>query len=55
VIKKPDQKTRKSNKTYTFDAVFPPNIGQKDIYEHSAFHLVESVAEGFNGTIFAYG
>ena len=28
---------------------------QKDVYDESAFPLVESVIEGYNGTIFAYG
>ncbi len=28
---------------------------QKDLYEQTARTLVDSVLEGFNGTIFAYG
>ena len=28
---------------------------QKDVYEQTARPLVDSVLEGFNGTIFAYG
>jgi kinesin family protein 3/17 len=28
---------------------------QKDVYEQTARTLVDSVLEGFNGTIFAYG
>jgi hypothetical protein len=28
---------------------------QKDVYEQTARALVDSVLEGFNGTIFAYG
>jgi DNA replication protein DnaC len=28
---------------------------QKDVYEQTARPLVDSVIEGFNGTIFAYG
>ena len=51
-IRKP--KTKK-HKSFTYDAVYPPMISQQELYEDGAFHLVESVAEGFNGTIFAYG
>lgn len=40
-------------KTFTFDAVYPPNTEQKKIYQQSAAHIVDSVLEGYNGTIFA--
>ena len=42
-------------KTFSFDAVFGPNSEQKTVYDVCASSLVESVLEGFNGTIFAYG
>ena len=42
-------------KTFTFDAVYPPNTLQSNIYQNSASPIVDSVLEGFNGTIFAYG
>ena len=42
-------------KQFTFDKVFDQNMSQASIYEDSAFPLVESVVEGYNGTIFAYG
>ncbi len=42
-------------KDFTFDAVYPPDAEQKAFYEESCYNLVESVMEGFNGTIFAYG
>ena len=42
-------------KTFTFDAVYPPNTAQAKIYQASAAHIVDSVLEGYNGTIFAYG
>ena len=29
--------------------------GQKDIYDYAARPIIDSVLEGFNGTIFAYG
>jgi len=45
------------NNTYkfNFDRVFDPTSHQKEVYDFSAKHIVESVLEGFNGTIFAYG
>lgn len=36
-------------KTFTFDSVFGTNTTQRSIYEDSAFPLVESVIEGYNG------
>lgn len=40
---------------YTFDAVYDDDSLQKTVYDESAFSIVESVLEGYNGTIFAYG
>ena len=42
-------------KQFTFDASYDENTVQKDFYDDVGFPLVESVMEGFNGTIFAYG
>jgi len=42
-------------KQFSFDRIFDQNMSQATIYEDSAFSLVESVVEGYNGTIFAYG
>lgn len=42
-------------KTFAFDAVYGIDSLQQTIYDESAFPLVESVIEGYNGTIFAYG
>lgn len=42
-------------KTFAFDAVYDPSSHQQQIYDETAFPLVESVLEGYNGTIFAYG
>jgi kinesin family protein 5 len=59
----PDDKTVQMNAVqeslgpmrFTFDHVFPPNSAQASVYEHAARPIVESVLEGFNGTVFAYG
>jgi len=40
---------------FAFDYVFPPGSEQALVYEAAAKPVVESVLEGFNGTVFAYG
>jgi len=40
-------------KTFSFDSVYDPDSTQKQVYEETAFPLVESVLTGYNGTIFA--
>uniref|UniRef100_H2LXR1 Kinesin-like protein n=1 Tax=Oryzias latipes TaxID=8090 RepID=H2LXR1_ORYLA len=42
-------------KTFTFDTVFGPDSKQLDVYNLTARPIVDSVLEGYNGTIFAYG
>ena len=42
-------------KTFTFDAVYDCNGKQLDLYAETFAPLVDSVLDGFNGTIFAYG
>lgn len=44
-----------TEKVFSYDTVFSPDTQQQTIYEKAAFQLVESVLEGYNGTIFAYG
>ena len=38
-----------------FDSVFDMNSRQKEVYDIAARPIIDSVLEGFNGTIFAYG
>ena len=40
---------------FNFDRVFDMDAEQADIYEVAALPIIQSVFEGFNGTIFAYG
>ena len=40
-------------KTFTFDQVYDENSTQENIYVQTASRIVDSVLEGFNGTIFA--
>lgn len=51
-------KLRKNNwdaDTYEFDEVLTEFASQKRVYEVVARPVVESVLEGYNGTIMAYG
>jgi len=43
------------NQKFVFDRVFPMNCTQENIYHFAAKPVVNSVLEGFNGTVFAYG
>ena len=40
---------------FEFDAVFDTNSEQKEVYDCAARPIIDSVLDGFNGTIFAYG
>jgi kinesin family member 5 len=40
---------------FTFDRVFDTNASQVEVYNTAAKPIIESVMEGFNGTVFAYG
>ncbi|OQS01522.1 kinesin-like protein [Achlya hypogyna] len=42
-------------KSFTFDSVYDEHTVQRQFYDESGYPLVESVFEGYNGTIFAYG
>lgn len=42
-------------KQFTFDYTYDQNSRQEEIYQMCAFRIVESVLQGYNGTIFAYG
>lgn len=40
---------------FVFDKVFNLNVKQQEVYEYAALPIVNSVMDGFNGTVFAYG
>ncbi|XP_036437019.1 kinesin-like protein KIF3C isoform X1 [Colossoma macropomum] len=42
-------------KTFTFDAAYDGTSRQGDVYDEAVRPLVDSVLQGFNGTVFAYG
>ncbi|CAF1241838.1 unnamed protein product [Rotaria magnacalcarata] len=49
------EQTNEPPKQFTFDAVYPVDSITENIYADSVFPLVESVLEGYNATVFAYG
>ncbi len=52
---KPDKNSNTEPLKFTFDKVFDCNSKQAEVYNYAATSVIESVIEGFNGTIFAYG
>lgn len=40
---------------FSFDRIFAPTANQQDVFDLAARPIIDSVLEGFNGTIFAYG
>lgn len=54
-LKNPKAGEAEPSKDFFFDAVFGPVVEQKHIYDICASGVVESVLNGYNGTIFAYG
>lgn len=55
MIKNPKAEKTEPPKQYTFDSVFDWNTAQIDVYNNAARPIVDSVMEGYNGTVFAYG
>ncbi|KAL7148561.1 hypothetical protein ABFS83_06G187100 [Erythranthe nasuta] len=49
------RKNNWSSEAYRFDEVFTETSSQKRVYEAVAKPVVESVLEGYNGTVMAYG
>ncbi|KAL7457249.1 hypothetical protein ACHAWC_008771 [Mediolabrus comicus] len=47
--------SKEYSKQFTFDAVFSETSTQRRIYDVAAAPVVESVLDGYNGTVFAYG
>ena len=54
-VKNPKANDSEPPKDFFFDAVFDDKVEQKHIYDVCASGVVESVLNGYNGTIFAYG
>ncbi|XP_065072197.1 kinesin-II 95 kDa subunit-like [Rhopilema esculentum] len=54
MLRNPSKK-EEAPREFTFDAVYDWNSKQRDIYDETFSPLVDSVLNGYNGTIFAYG
>ncbi len=46
---------RCKDQTFGFDRVFDENATQDDVYQHTTKGLLDSVLDGYNATVFAYG
>ena len=40
---------------FTFDRIFPPTTTQLELYDFGAKGIIDSVLNGYNGTVLAYG
>jgi kinesin family member 3B len=54
-VKNPKSSDSEAAKNFSFDNVFGPDVEQKFVYDTCAAGVVNSVLDGYNGTIFAYG
>ncbi|KAK7597899.1 hypothetical protein V9T40_010124 [Parthenolecanium corni] len=55
LIRNPKENHKDPVKTFTFDAVYDWSSTQQDLFDETVRPLIESVLNGFNATIFAYG
>ncbi|KZF24446.1 kinesin family member 18/19 [Xylona heveae TC161] len=46
---------RVKDQTFAFDRVFEENASQQEVYESTTKGLLDSVMDGYNATVFAYG
>ena len=46
---------KSDTKTFQFDYVYPMDSTQRRVYDEVAFPIVDSIFQGYNGTVFAYG
>ncbi|KAI9828524.1 MAG: hypothetical protein M1819_006580 [Sarea resinae] len=51
----PSSGKRVKDQTFAFDRVFDENTTQADVYEATTKNLLDSVLDGYNATVFAYG
>ena len=45
----------KNHYRFNFDRIFPPTSTQQDIYSFGVKGIIDSVLDGYNGTVLAYG
>ena len=51
----PNMGKRVKDQTFAFDRVFDENTTQGEVYEATTRGLLDSVLDGYNATVFAYG
>lgn len=51
----PTGKPRVKDQTFAFDRIFDQNALQGEVYESTTRNLLDSVLDGYNATVFAYG
>ena len=44
-----------SKHSFVFDHIFDAQVRQEEVFSRCASGVIDSVLEGFNGTLFAYG
>ena len=49
------QGKRVKDQTFAFDRIFDENVTQAEVYEATTRSLLDSVLDGYNATVFAYG
>jgi hypothetical protein len=54
-LRNPEKGGPAALKNFTFDSVFSAKSSQRQLYDVTAAPVVQSVLEGYNGTIFVYG
>eukprot|EP00794_Sanderia_malayensis_P016918 gene16918-18624_t len=55
ILRKPGDRISSPRKVFTFDGVYEADATNDEIYTEFVSPLVESVLEGYNGCVFAYG
>ncbi|KAL4490988.1 hypothetical protein ABPG72_008724 [Tetrahymena utriculariae] len=55
IVNNPKGEGSENKNVFTFDVVINQKSTQEHVYKMTALPIVESVLEGYNGTIFAYG
>ena len=54
-VRNPESDIKEAPKPFTFDQVFDSNCEQEHVFQTTAQPIVDSVLQGYNGTVFAYG
>ncbi|XP_070168581.1 chromosome-associated kinesin KIF4A-like [Polyergus mexicanus] len=44
-----------TDKTFTYNYVFPPDVEQEDFYNIAVKRLINNIFQGYNVTVLAYG